>query len=57
MKESKLVKEGSSEEERSKYEKFEEEVKSSIFGVFYLLLKSNETSFWKFVVILVIEYI
>lgn len=29
----------------------------SIFSVFYLLLKNNETSYWKFVIILIIEYI
>jgi hypothetical protein len=45
------------EEEKSKLEQIEEEVKSSIFGVFYLLLKNNETSFWRFVLILLIEYI
>jgi len=59
MKDSKvLAKDGSQqEEEKSKFEKIEEEVKSSIFSVFYLLLKNNETSYWKFVIVLVIEYI
>ena len=53
-----LAKDGSQqEEEKSKFEKIEEEVKTSIFSVFYLLLKNNETSFWKFVIVLVIEYI
>lgn len=47
----------SNEEEKSKLEQIEEEVKSSIFGVFYLLLKNNETSYWKFIAILLIEYI
>jgi len=56
MKDSKL-KEGSSEDEKTRLEKVEEDVRSSIFGVFYLLLKNNETSFWKFIVILVVQYI
>lgn len=56
MKDSKL-KEGSSEDEKTNFEKVEEDVRSSIFGVFYLLLKNNETSFWKFIVILVVQYI
>ena len=47
----------SSEEEKSKIELFEEEVKTSIFGVYYLLLKNNETTYWKFVIVLLIEYI
>lgn len=47
----------SAEEEKSKVEQIEEEVKSATFSVFYLLLKNNETSYWKFVIILVLEYI
>ena len=59
MKDSKiLAKDGSQqEEEKSKLEKIEEEVKTSIFSVFYLLLKNTETSYWKFVIVLIIEYI
>jgi hypothetical protein len=60
MKESKLLGakgDSNSEEEKSKMEQIEEEVKTSIFSVFYLLLKNNETSYWKFVIILLIEYI
>ena len=61
MKDSKLLggagKDNNSEDEKSKLEQIEEEVKSSIFGVFYLLLKNNETSFWKFIIILLIDYI
>ena len=60
MKESKLFGakgESNSEDEKSKLEQIEEEVKNSIFSVFYLLLKNNETSYWKFVIILIIEYI
>ena len=60
MKETKLLGvkgDNNSEEEKSKLEQVEEEVKLSIFSVFYLLLKNNETSYWKFVIILIIEYI
>ena len=60
MKETKLLGvkgDSNSEEEKSKLEQIEEEVKVSIFSVFYLLLKNNETSYWKFVIILIIEYI
>ncbi len=60
MKETKLLGvkgDKNSEEEKSKLEQVEEEVKISIFSVFYLLLKNNETSYWKFVIILIIEYI
>lgn len=58
MKENKLLgKDSKSEEEKTKVELFEEEVKSSIFSVYYLLLKNQETTFWKFIVLLVVEYI
>jgi hypothetical protein len=60
MKETKLLGvkgDNNSEEEKSKVEQIEEEAKMSIFSVFYLLLKNNETSYWKFVIILIIEYI
>jgi len=60
MKETKLLGvkgDNNSEEEKSKLEQVEDEVKLSIFSVFYLLLKNNETSYWKFVIILIIEYI
>jgi hypothetical protein len=62
MKENKILgagvgKDSSAEDEKSKLEQIEEEVKSSIFSVFYLLLKNNETSYWKFIIILIIEYI
>jgi len=58
MKETKLLgKENSSEEEKTKFEQIEAEVKTSIFSVFYLLLKNQETTFWKFVLLLMIEYL
>ena len=56
MKDNKLGREASSEEEKSKVEHIEAEIKTSIFSVFYLLLKNNETSYWKFLIILLIEY-
>ena len=41
MKETKLLgKENNNEEEKTKFEQIEEEVKTSIFSVFYLLLKN-----------------
>ena len=40
------------DDEKSKLERIKDEVINSIFGVFYILLKSNESSLWKFGVIL-----
>ncbi len=58
MKETKLLgKESSSEEEKTKMEQIEEEVKSSIFSVYYLLLKNQDTTLWKFIILLTIEYL
>jgi hypothetical protein len=58
MKEIKLLgKEVVNDEDKSKMEALEEEVKNSIFCVFYLLLKNYETTMWKFIVILIIEYL
>eukprot|EP00347_Sterkiella_histriomuscorum_P000937 403373955 len=58
MKETKLLgKENSSEEEKTRIEQIEEEVKNSIYSVFYLLLKNQETTFWKFILLLIIEYL
>ena len=59
MKENKILggKDSNSEEEKSQYEQIVEEVKTSIFSVFYLLLKNNETSFWKLAFIMLIDYI
>ena len=59
MKENKILggKDNNSEEEKSRYEQIVEEVKTSIFSVFYLLLKNNETSFWKLAFIMLIDYI
>lgn len=59
MKDTKLLRKGdaSEEEHKSKLEKLEEKFKSSIFSVYYLLLKNQETTFWKFVLLLTIEYL
>ena len=58
MKETKLLgKDHNNEEEKTKLEQLEEEAKTSIFSVFYLLLKNQETTFWKFIVLLIIEYL
>ena len=58
MKEKKLLgKEQSSEEEKSRVEQIEEEIKQSVFSVFYLLLKNHETTYWKFIFLLIIEYL
>jgi hypothetical protein len=59
MKDTKLLRKGdtSEEENKSTLEKFEEKLKISIFSVYYLLLKNQETTFWKFVLLLTIEYL
>jgi hypothetical protein len=38
-------------------EQIEEEVKTSIFTVFYLVLKNQESSYWRFILVLLIEYL
>jgi len=38
-------------------EKIKDELISSIFGVFYILLKSSESSLWKFGIILGIQFL
>lgn len=45
------------EEEKSKLEQVEEEVKQSIFTVFYLVLKNQENSYWRYILVLIIEYL
>ena len=44
-------------EQKSKLEKIEQEVKASVFGLFFHLLKDLETTFWKSVVLLLIEFL
>ena len=38
------------EEEKTKIEWLKDEIKSGIFGVFYILLKQNESTIWKFII-------
>ncbi len=52
-----LGKESSTEEEKSKIDQYTEELKTSTFGVFYVLLKNQETTYWKFLFILIFEYL
>jgi len=39
------------EEEKSKLDRIKTDISTNIFGVFYILLKSNESSLWKFIII------
>ena len=59
MKETKLFARESyaNDEDRSLLEQLEENVKNAIFSVYYLLLKNQETTFWKFILLLIVEYI
>ena len=58
MKETKLLgKEANAEEELSTFDRISEEIKNGIFSVYYLLIKHSETSFWKFILLLIIEYL
>lgn len=45
------------EEEKTQFEKIKDELMNMIFGVFYILLKNNESSLWKFGVVLCIQFI
>ncbi len=40
----------------SGFEKFESEVKSTIFNVLYVLLKDDESSHWKHIVLLLSDF-
>jgi hypothetical protein len=42
--------------ESSKFEKLEKELKSTIFGVLFILLKTEEKSEWKYLLTLGIEF-
>ena len=39
------------------FERFENSVKTSIFNVLYVLLKEEETSYWKHIAIIILDYI
>jgi hypothetical protein len=45
------------EEEKSRLEWAKEEVKTAVFSVFYILLKNNESSLWKFIAIYLIQFL
>lgn len=40
------------DDEKNKFERIKDEAIYSIFGVFYILLKTSESSLWKFGIIL-----
>ena len=45
------------EHEKSGFEKLEDEVKGTIFNVLYVLLKDDETSHWKHIILILLDYI
>ena len=45
------------EEEKNAVEKFEEEFKGTIFNVLYVLLKDDETSQWKHILEILLDFI
>jgi hypothetical protein len=48
---------GEKEEEKNAVERFEEEFKGTIFNVLYVLLKDDETSQWKHVLEILLDFI
>lgn len=45
------------EEEKNGLEKFEEDFKGTIFNVLYVLLKDDETSHWKHILEILLDFI
>lgn len=45
------------EKEKTAFEKFEDEIKGTIFSVLYVLLKEDETSHWKHIVIILVDFL
>jgi hypothetical protein len=45
------------EENKTAFEKFEDELKGTIFNVLYVLLKDDETSHWKHIILILFDYI
>lgn len=45
------------DDDLSKFEIVKHELKTGIFGVFYILLKQDESSLWKFLVVYTILFI
>ena len=52
-----MGKDSDSEEEKSTLQKVIEDVRTSVFSVFYLLLKNQEATLWKYLAILIVEYL
>ena len=45
------------DQEKTAFEKFEEDVKQTIFNVLYVLLKDDEHSHWKHIILLMSDFI
>ena len=43
--------------EKTAFEKFEQELKGTIFGVLFVLLKDEDTTFWKLVTMMFIDFV
>ena len=43
------------EAEKSAFERFEEELKETIFGVLFLMLKDEELGFWKQIIFMLVS--
>ena len=48
---------GEKEEEKNALEKLEEDFKGTIFNVLYVLLKDDETSHWKHILEILLDFI
>ncbi len=48
---------GDKEEEKNAIEKLEEDFKGTIFNVLYVLLKDDETSHWKHILEILLDFI
>ena len=53
----KKISSNNEEKEKTAFERFEEEVKGTIFNVLYVLLKDDETSHWKHIVEILFDFI
>ena len=45
------------EEEKNGLEKFEDDFKGTIFNVLYVLLKDDETSHWKYILEILLDFV
>ena len=48
---------GEKEEEKNTIEKLEDDFKGTIFNVLYVLLKDDETSLWKHILEIILDFI